>query len=92
MRQRWVVHDGSDLGEAIAEIRAARALTQEQLAAQAGLSRTWLAKLERGRSTRMVDLLVRILRSLGATIVVEFDDRQPSGSESPDTHRGHPNA
>lgn len=86
MTQRWVVHNGSDLGEAIAEIRAARTLTQEQLAMQVGTSRTWLAKLERGRSTMMVDLLVRILRSLGATIVVEFDDRHAAPmSADPET-------
>lgn len=83
MQQRWVVHNGSDLGAAIAEIRAGRALTQQQLATQIGTSRTWLAKLERGRSTKMVDLLVRILRSLGASVVVEFDDRPPTHTSAP---------
>lgn len=74
MEQRWVVRKGSDLGEAIAEIRTTRDLTQAELSEQIGVSRSWLAKLERGRSTSMVDLLVRILRTMGATIVVEFED------------------
>lgn len=74
--QRWLVRSGSDLGRAIAEMRAGRQLTQAELAEQVGVSRSWLAKLERGRSTVMVDLLVRILRTMGATIVVEFEDER----------------
>ena len=74
VRQRWLVRTGSDLGEAIGEIRAARGLTQAELSERVGVSRSWLAKLERGRTTNMTDLLVRILRNAGATIVVEFDD------------------
>jgi len=74
MTQRWLVHDGSDLGAAIGEIRVARDLTQEALAEQLGVTRSWLAKLERGRTNSMVNLLVRLLRSMGATIVVEFED------------------
>lgn len=77
MRQRWMVRSGSDLGAAIGEIRTARGLTQAELAEQLAVSRTWLAKLERGRSTQMVDLLVRLLRGMGATITVEFDS-EPS--------------
>lgn len=78
MNQRWVVRGGSDLGEAIGEIRAARGITQADLSEQLGVSRSWLAKLERGRTTHMVNLLVRLLSNMGATIVVEFDDRDPS--------------
>lgn len=79
MKQRWVVRSGSDLGEAIGEIRATRGITQADLSEQLGVSRSWLAKLERGRTTHMVSLLVRLLSNMGATIVVEFDDREPSG-------------
>ena len=74
MKQRWVVRSGSDLGQAIGEIREARGVTQADLSEHLDVSRTWLAKLERGRTTKMVDLLVRLLRTMGATIVVEFDD------------------
>jgi transcriptional regulator with XRE-family HTH domain len=81
VKQRWVVRNGSDLGEAIGEIRSSRGLTQAELSEQLGVSRTWLAKLERGRTTNMVDLLVRLLRNMGATILVEFDD-QTSSSET----------
>lgn len=81
MKQRWVVRSGSDLGAAIGEIRAARGITQADLSEQLGVSRSWLAKLERGRTTHMVSLLVRLLSNMGATVVVEFDDRKPSGGD-----------
>lgn len=74
MKQRWLVRNGADVGESIAEIRLAHGLTQEQLAERVGVERTRLAKLERGHTTLLVDLLVRVLRSMGATVVVEFDD------------------
>jgi transcriptional regulator with XRE-family HTH domain len=78
MTQRWLVRSGADLGAAIGEIRAARNLTQTQLSEQLGISRSWLARLELGRTTKMVDLLVRVLRSMGATVSVEFDDPPPA--------------
>jgi transcriptional regulator with XRE-family HTH domain len=75
MAQRtWVVRSGADLGRAVAEIRHRKHLTQEQLAAQGGLSRTWLAKLEAGRSATVLDHLMRLLRRLGATVTITFED------------------
>ena len=81
MAQRWDVRSGEDLGRAIAEIRRQRGLTQEGLATLSGLDRTWLAKMERGRSAALLDHLLRILRRLGATITISFetDDRDPGG-------------
>lgn len=70
----WVVRSGEDLGRAVAEIRRHRHLTQQQLAAQGGLSRTWLAKLETGRSASVLDHLLRLLRRLGATVTITFED------------------
>jgi HTH-type transcriptional regulator/antitoxin HipB len=75
MAQRsWSVRSGDDLGRAVAEIRRGRGLTQSELAGEAGLSRAWLAKLERGRSTAVLDHLLRLLRRLGATVTITFDD------------------
>lgn len=82
MKQRWVVRSGSDLGAAIGEIRATRGVTQADLSERLGVSRTWLAKLERGRTTHMVNLLVRLLSNMGATILVEFDDQEPSAGDN----------
>lgn len=73
MESQWVVRSGEDLGRAVAEIRRQRHLTQQELAALSGLDRTWLAKLERGRSATVLDHLLRILRRLGATVTISFD-------------------
>jgi HTH-type transcriptional regulator/antitoxin HipB len=70
----WVVRSGDDLGRAIAEIRIARGLTQAQLAERAALDRSYLAKFERGRTSPLLDQLLRVLRRLGATVTITFDD------------------
>ena len=80
MERRWTVRSGTDLGHAIAEIRTTRELTQQQLADHVGLSRSWLAKLEAGRSAVVLDHLLRVLRRLGATVTITFDDTDPGGS------------
>lgn len=69
----WRVYEGADLGRAVGEVRRARNLTQEQLAAESGLSRAWLARLETGRATPVLNHLVRLLRLLGATVTVTFE-------------------
>lgn len=81
MERRWVVRGGDDLGAAVAEIRKVRGLTQAELAEDSGLNRTWLAKLENGRSAVVLDHLIRLLRRLGATVVVTFDEPdEPDGT------------
>lgn len=70
----WNVRSTADIGRAIAEIRRERDLTQAELAAEGGLSRHWLAKLETGHSTPVLDHLLRLLRRLGATVTITFGD------------------
>jgi len=69
----WVVRSGEDLGRAVAEIRHERGLTQSDLARQGAIDRTWLAKLESGRSAVVLDHLLRLLRRLGATVTITFE-------------------
>lgn len=71
--QQWTVRSAEDFGRSIADIRRAQGLTQRELAAQGGLSRHWLAKLEAGRSTPVLDHLLRLTRRLGATVTITFD-------------------
>lgn len=73
MRQhQWSVRSTSDIGRAIGEIRRSKHLTQADLATQVGISRESLAQLEAGRSGRVLDHLLRILRRLGATVTISF--------------------
>jgi transcriptional regulator with XRE-family HTH domain len=68
----WTVRSTEDLGRAVSEIRRARGMTQKELAEQGGLSRVWLAKLETGHTTPVLDHLLRLLRRLGATVTITF--------------------
>lgn len=74
MQRSWTVGSPEDLGLAVAEVRRSRGMTQAEAAATAGIGRTWLAKLETGRSNRVLEHLLRLLRRMGATVTVTWDD------------------
>lgn len=67
---RWTIRSGDDLGRAIAEIRHERGLTQEEFAEQAGISRVYLAQIESGRSSSVLEHMLRALRRAGAQLTV----------------------
>lgn len=74
MARTWRVRSAEDLGRAVAEIRRAQGKTQADLASEGGLSRESLAKLEGGRSSTILDHLLRLLRRMGATVTVTWGD------------------
>ncbi len=74
VRRRVVVRKGSDFGVAIAEARQARGLTQEALAATSNVDRSYLARMEAGLTVVLLDRTLRVLRRLGADVVVELPD------------------
>lgn len=76
---RWTIGSAADFGRAIADIRARQGLTQEQFAARAGLSRAYLAQIESGRSARLLEHLLRLLRRAGATVTITL---KSDGGES----------
>ena len=73
MVERYVVRSSEDLGRAIAEIRKSQDLTQAELAARSGMSRDSVAQLERGRQGRSIELLLRLVRRLGATVTIHVE-------------------
>ena len=73
-RKRVVVRSGSDFGAAIAEARRSRGLTQEALAVASGVERSYLARMETGLTVVLLDRALRVLRRLGADVVVELPD------------------
>jgi transcriptional regulator with XRE-family HTH domain len=73
--QRWVIRSGADFGRAIAGLRAEEGLTQSELAARSGVSRNYLAELERGTTGLMLERVLRLLRRLGAEVTVTLPDR-----------------
>lgn len=56
------------LGERIAQFRRGQRLTQERLAATAGISRSSLANIEKGRQLVGVHLLVKFAQTLGLPV------------------------
>lgn len=71
---RWVLRRGGDLGRAIAGVRAARGMTQTEVAGATGIDRTYLARLETGATVVLLDRALRILRRLGASVTIHLDD------------------
>ena len=70
----YQIRSESDLGMVIADQRRAVGLTQADLAERAGLSRDYIAKIENGRTSSVMTHAFRLLRRLGATITITFDD------------------
>lgn len=72
--RRWTVRSPEDLGRAIAGVRAARGLTQEELAKAISVNRSYLATLEAGSDALILERALRALRRMGATITVALPD------------------
>jgi transcriptional regulator with XRE-family HTH domain len=68
------VYNAQGLGAAVRHFRQVAGLTQAQLAAQVGVQRTYLSKLENGDMSDQVDRLVLMLKLTGARITVSKAD------------------
>jgi transcriptional regulator with XRE-family HTH domain len=76
------------IGEQVARLRRARDLTQEQLAAQAGVSVDVIRRLEQGqRHTARINTLTKLANALGAELSVIL---APRATFSPEPDRGIP--
>jgi transcriptional regulator with XRE-family HTH domain len=73
----WKIRTTDDLGRALAGLRQAQHLTQEEVAAMTGVERSYLARLERGSSVKQVERLLRVVRRLGAEITVQAPEHRP---------------
>lgn len=71
---QWAIRSPADLGRAIAGVRAERELTQEGLAEEVGIDRSYLARLEVGGTTLALERALRALRRMGATVTVTLPD------------------
>jgi transcriptional regulator with XRE-family HTH domain len=72
--RHWIIRSPADLGRAVAGVRAAHDATQAELAAELGIDRSYLARLEAGASTLALERALRALRHMGATVAVSFED------------------
>ena len=81
--RRWSrVLSAADLGRFIAELRAERDLTQDELAQALGISRRYLYEIESGKPSLYSDRLFAVLRLLGARLTIEATV-EPADSSAP---------
>ena len=75
------VDDWHKLGAVLREARTAQGLSQHALAARAGVSRSWLARVEGGHRGAEIEQLFRLLEVLGLDLVLR--DRRPPRASVP---------
>ena len=82
MTQRSMsIRSARDLGAAIAEARQLRGLTQEELSEATRVDRTYLARIETGRSVILLDRIFRLLRRLGVEVTVTLPEGRADGRD-----------
>jgi transcriptional regulator with XRE-family HTH domain len=64
------------VGQRLRSLRKDQGLTQERLAARAGVHRTYVGKLERGESSATVDSIAMFCSALGITLAEFFEPFQ----------------
>jgi transcriptional regulator with XRE-family HTH domain len=72
--RRFRIYTPASLGDAIRHYRTGAGLTQAQLAAAAGLQRSYLSELENGKETEQLKRVFRVLRQLGVRMTLEQAD------------------
>lgn len=75
MARTFTVRTARDFGRAVRQARLAAGLTQEQLAEQVGVDRSYLARMESGLSVVLLDRVMRAFRQLGVEVIVAFPER-----------------
>lgn len=63
-----------DIGEKIRNLRLKMGLTQEELAERSNLTKGFISQLERDTTSPSVDTLEHIVRALGTSLAVFFED------------------
>jgi DNA-binding XRE family transcriptional regulator len=71
---RFRIYTPASLGAAVRHYRQQAGLTQAELADRAGLNRTYLSDLERGKETEQVRRILRLLKQLGVRMTLEKAD------------------
>lgn len=73
MTDQTEIRSAKDLGRVVRTLRLRAGMTQDDMADMAGISRDYVAKIESGRSSRILEHELRILRRMGARVSVSFD-------------------
>lgn len=74
------ISDWTKLGSAIRDTRKARGLSQHELARRAGVSRSWLARVETGHRGAELEPLFRLLNALDMSFALHDLSRPNEGT------------
>lgn len=72
--QPFRIHTTASLGHAIRHYRQQAGLTQEELASQVGIDRSYLSRLEKGQETEQLRRVIVLLRRLGVRATLQHAD------------------
>lgn len=64
----WVLARRRQVGQQIRAVRLHANLTQERLALDAGLDRSYIVNIEQGHQSPTVDILIRIAAAIGVPL------------------------
>lgn len=67
---QYSIRNAADIGAAIRGTRNQAEMTQAELAQLAGISRPYLAQIEGGRTSRLLDLLLDLMRLLDLELII----------------------
>ncbi len=62
-------------------LRTAKSLSQERMAADAGVDRAWVSELEREQGNTSVDLLDRLAEALGVPVAALLAEPDPDAAK-----------
>ena len=71
------------VGEELRDARVAAGLTQEEVAARAGVDRSYLSRLEHGHQSPTVDMLLRLCDAIGcraSELLARVERRRRAGT------------
>lgn len=66
-----IINNVQDLGKALRQYRKEQKLTQEELAASAGVGVRFLVDLEAGKETISLGLVLKVIAMLGKTLELQ---------------------
>lgn len=69
-----IITNASDIGEAIKSARKNQNMTQEQLAAVAGVGVRFVRELEQGKESCHIGKAITVLNMLGLTVTLKGDE------------------
>lgn len=78
------IADWAKLGSAIRDARSRKQLSQQDLARQAGVSRSWLAKVEAGHRGAELEQILRLLNALDMSLALR-QRHTDDGKQRPET-------